>query len=306
MIETRKLTANQKGTLLQELLSFLLSMHGKAKRDDLFEYFLRKSAKLNLALQEKEYIEEIELLALMCVKAEWVKKDGFWRVTEHGQRAYERFKSPKVLFQEMTIQFVVRNEENKPTRKGKSRINLFILGLVVSPCTLIGFLSSNQYLVYLAAVAVFLLFTSLVLYSSRTKLIVLWRILMIEFLILCGTLVLDVIFATTSLQEYFQTYFFANLVIQVACIMFVFIFPRFFSKVFEYINRGKLLIIIPTLLLMLAFGSRHGGGGLLKALYGKDIAAIGFTTVCAVLIGVGLIYILGGMISGLVRAGYYD
>lgn len=306
MTETKKLTASQKGIMLQELLSFLLSMNGKAKGDDVFEYLLRKSSKLNLALQEKEYIEEIELLALMCVEAEWMKKDSFWRVTEHGERAYERFKSSKVLFQEMAIQFVVRNEENRPTRKGKSRIGLFIVGLLVSPCTLIGFLSSSRHLVYLAIVAIFLLFTALVLYNSRTKLLVLWRILMIEFLILCGTLILDVLFATTSLQNYFQTFFFASLVIQVSCIMLVFLFPRFFSKVFEYINRNTLLMIIPALLFMLAFGGRHGRGGLLKAFYGDNIATIGFTTVFAVLTGVGLIYILGGMISGLVRVGYYD
>lgn len=306
MTETKNLTASQKGIMLQELLSFLLSMNGKAKGDDVFEYLLRKSAKLNLALQEKEYIEEIELLALMCVEAEWMKEDGFWRITEHGERAYKRFKSSKVLFQEMTIQFVVRNEENRSTRKGKSRISLFILGLVVSPCTLIGFLSSNEHLVYLAVAAVFLLFVALVLYNSRTKLIVLWRISMIEFLVLCWTLALDVIFTTTSLQVYFQTYFFTSLIIQVACIMLVLLFPRLFSKVFEYINRSKWLIIIPTLLLILAFGGRNGGGGLLKALYGENIAAISFTLVYAVLMGVGLIYILGGMISGLVRVGYYD
>ena len=41
-------------------------------------------------------------------------------------------------------------------------------------------------------------------------------------------------------------------------------------------------------------------------LYGKDIATIAYTIVFAVLAGLGLTYILGGMATNLLRAGYFD
>lgn len=65
------------------------------------------------------------------------------------------------------------------------------------------------------------------------------------------------------------------------------------------------MIIIPILLLAILFGGYYGGG-LLEMLYGKDIATIAYTIVFAVLAGLGLTYILGGMATNLLRAGYFD
>lgn len=306
MSETIKLTANQKGALLQELLSFLLSMNGKAKKSDVFEHFQNKSTDLRFKLQKDEYIEQIDYLSSMCVRAEWLTKAGFWKVTEYGKKAYERFSLPKDLFQEQVMQATLRNVTSSEKEKRNSKMRFLALLLIFSPCTILGFMSNSQHLLFLAVFSLIVLMFSLVLYDARTKSIILGRLLGVEFLILVATLYLDAIFVTTSLVKYYYVYFLATLVIQVVCIMLVFLFPYFFSKVFEYINRSKWLIIIPTLLLILAFGGRYGRGGLLKAFYGDNIATIGFTTVFAVLMGVGLIYILGGMISGLVRAGYYD
>lgn len=126
-------------------------------------------------------------------------------------------------------------------------------------------------------------------------------------MILCATMLWDLIFATTSAGKYFYTYFFAALGIQVVSIISVFLFPRFFSSLFEFINQSKWLIITPTLLLILLFGGKTGqGGGLIAILYGKDITTIAYTIVFAVLAGFGLIFLLGGMAAKLLHAGYFD
>lgn len=306
MNTTGYLTAEQKGVLLRELLSFLLAKNGKANKEDAIEHFLNKSSFLNVELQNDEYIERIELLSSMCVKAEWLAKSGYWKVTEHGKRALGRFTVPKDLFQEMAIQFAFRNMAGPQKERQSSKVRFIALLLAFSPCTILGFISNSQHLLLLSVFSLIVLVFSLAFYNARTKSIIVGRLLGIEFLILIATMYLDAFFVTTSLANYFYVYFFTTLVMQAGCIIFGFLFPHLFSKVFEYINRNKLLIIIPTLLLMLAFGGRHGGGGLLKAFYGDNIATIGFTTVFPVLMGVGLTYILGGIISGLVRVGYYD
>lgn len=298
---TMNLNAEQKGVLLKELLAFLLAEHGKAKKEDVVEHFLNKSREWQVEVSNDEYIDQVELLAFMCVKAEWIRKTGFWKVTEHGKKAYERFSSPRVLFQQMAVQFVVRGAGAGAV----SRLRVFLPPLIAFPCTLIGFLSANPYLFSLSVIAVFLLAASFVFYNSRTRLVILWQIFMIEFLLLCGTLVLDVIFANTSWREYFPIYFFATLLLQVASIALTFLFPHFFADVVALINRSFWGMIISLLLLGLLFGGKSGGG-LLEMLYGENVVIISGTIVVGVLTGIGMIYLYGGVASQLIRVGYYD
>lgn len=298
---TMNLNAEQKGVLLKEILAFLLAEHGKAKKEDVVEHFLNKSREWQVEVSNDEYIDQVELLAFMCVKAEWIRKTGFWKVTEHGKKAYERFSSPRVLFQQMAVQFVVRGAGAGAV----SRLRVFLPPLIAFPCTLIGFLSANPYLFSLSVIAVFLLAASFVFYNSRTRLVILWQIFMIEFLLLCGTLVLDVSFANTSWREYFPIYFFATLLLQVASIALTFLFPHFFAAVVAFINRS-LWLLVPLLLSGVLFGSKNGGRGLLEMVYGKDVAAIAAAIFFGVLLGIGLIYLYGGVASQLIRVGYYD
>jgi len=306
MSTTRKLTAEQKGFLLQELLSFLLSKDGKAKEDDVAEYFLSKSAGLKLNLQENEFKEQIEFLTSLSVKAEWVKRAGFWRVTEHGKKAYERFTNPKILFQEMTVQSAFRNAVSSQKEKRNSKIKSLALLLVMSPCAFLGFFFKSQHLFYLAAFSLLVLLLAFVLYDARTKSIILGRIMWIEFLVLCATILVDLLFVTTSWGIYYYTYFFVTLLIQGSCIAFAFLYPNLFIKVFKSINQNITIFMVVVFLVGLLFGSRPGSHGLLEYIYGKNISNIVLTLVFAVSAGVGLIYILGGMITNLVQAGYFD
>jgi hypothetical protein len=306
MSTVTKLTAEQKGVLLQELISVLLQKNGKAKKDDVVEHFLKRLPELNMKLHVNETVEQIEFLASMCVKAEWLKRSGFWKTTQYGKKAYERFNSPKELFQEMAIQSVFRSTPSSQKEKRTSKIRAIALSLVISPCVLIGFLSGDQNLLYLAIIAVVVLLISIICYDSRTSLIIYGRVSMIEFLVLCFTFILDATFINTSLGMYFPQYFLVTLVFQTACIAGAFAFPRISSKAFEYINQSKWLIIGPILVLIFLFGGRLGKGGFLETFYGKNISQVSYTIVFAGLIGIGLIYIFGGIVSNLVRVGYYD
>lgn len=305
MNSTTKITAEQKGALVQELLSFLVAMNGKAIKEDVFTHFLNKSLALKIKLQEEEYLALVESISSMCVGAEWITKSGFWKVTKYGKRALEQFSSPKVLFQEMAVQSVFRRNQNSQKENQNSKTKVLALLLILSPCVFLGFFFNSQHLFLLASFSLITLLLAIALYDARTKLIFLGRILSIEFMILCTIMMLDLIFATTSAGKYFYTYFFAVLGIQVISMVSVFLSPRFFSRLSEYINQSKWLIIIPILLSVILFGGYYGGG-LLEMLYGKDAATIAYTIVFAVLAGLGLIYILGGMATNLLRAGYFD
>jgi len=300
-----KITAEQKGVLLQELLSFLISMNDKAIKEDVANHFSNNSLSLKIKLQEEEYLALVESISSMCVKAEWITKTGFWKVTEHGKRAFERFSLPKVLFQEMAVQSVFRRNQNSQKENRNSKTKILALLLILSPCVFLGFFFNSQHLFLLASFSLLVLLLAITLYDARTKIIFLGRILSIEFMVLCATMLWDLIFATTSAGKYFYTYFFAVLGIQVISMVSVFLSPRFFSKLSEYSNQSKWLIIIPILLLTILFGGYYGGG-LLEMLYGKDVATTAYTIVFAVLAGFGLIYILGGMFTNLLRAGYFD
>lgn len=303
-----KPTAEQQGILLKELLSFLLARNGKAKRDDVYEHLLDQFLNSNPEQDEEKYHKQIEFIASMCVKAGWLERSGYWKVTDFGGKAYQRYSSPKVLFQEMAVQSVIRNENSAAVKIGKHKLaGLVVLGLVASPCTLIGFVVPSPHLLYLAFLSLALLVISLVLFNSRTKRIIAGRVLMMEFLILCFTLVLDVIFATTSWNEYFQLYFFAILVLQGISITGVFLAPHFFSKVFQFINQSKWLIIVSMLLLVLLFGGKVGhGGGLIENIFGKDFSVFSFTIVYAGLMSLGMIFIVGGIVFNLEQVGYYE
>jgi hypothetical protein len=306
MDTAKKLTVEQKGILLRELLSFLLSKNGKAKEDDVLEYFMNRPIRLWLGLQEDECIEQVETLATMCVKAEWLRKAKFWRTTEHGQRAYQRFTDPKTLFQEMAVQAAFRDARGSKKQRRISKIKLFVPLVIFSPCTILGFISNSQHLFLLATFSLIVLVLAAVLYDARTKSIILGRLLSVEFLILIATLYFDALFVTTSLGQYFYVYFFTTLISQVACVTLVFIFPQFFAKAFNYINGSKWLITIPVILLILLFGGKTGHGGLLRMLYGENIETIGFTLVYGTLMAFGLVFLLGGMVSKLITVGYYD
>lgn len=302
----KKITAEQKGVVLQEIFSFLLSKNNKARKNDVIEYFLNRSTNLRLGLQENECVEQIEILSTMCVKAEWLEKSGYWKVTEHGRTAYKRFLVSKDLFQEMTVQFAFRNTVDSKKESQISKIRFISLLLVLSPCTILGFLSNSQHLLLLSVFSLIVLVFSLAFYDARTKSIIAGRILGIEFLILIATLYLDAFFVTTSLANYFYVYFFTTLAMQAGCIIFGFSFPHLFSKTFEAINQKDRLLLIGVLLLSLLFGSRPSYRGFLWSIYGENVATIAFTIVFAGLAVFGSIYLLGGMISNLIKAGYYD
>lgn len=207
MNSTTKITAEQKGTLLQELLSFLIAMNGKATKDNASERLLNKSLALKIKLQDEEYLALVENISSMCARAEWITKSGFWKVTEHGKRALESFSSPKVLFQEMAVQSVFRRDKNSRKESRNSKTKVLALLLILSPCAFLGFFFNSQHLFLLASFSLITLLLAIALYDARTKLIFLGRILSIEFMILCATMMLDLIFATTSAGKYFYTYF---------------------------------------------------------------------------------------------------
>ncbi len=305
MNSTTKITAEQKGTLLQELLSFLIAMNGKATKDNVSERLLNKSLALKIKLQDEEHLALVENISSMCVRAEWITKSGFWKVTKYGKRALEQFSSPKVLFQEMAVQSVFRRDQNSRKENRNSKTKVLALLLILSPCVFLGFFFNSQHLFLLASFSLIILLLAIALYDARTKLIFLGRILSIEFMILCATMLLDLLFAATSAGKYFYTYFFAVLGVQVISMVSVFLSPRFFSRLSEYVNQSKWLIFILILLLAILFGGYYGGG-LLEMLYGKDVATVAYTIVFAVLAGLGLIYILGGIATNLLRAGYFD
>ncbi len=301
-----KLTAEQKGILLKNLLSFLIEKDSGVNDEDITEFLLNKTSDLKFGLGKEAQLEQIESATSLCVRAEWLKRTNVWKITEHGKKAYQHFVHPIDLFQEMAVQAVIRNNRVSITKpRVNNRASLIALSLAVSPCTLIGLLSADAYLFVLAVFAIVVLAISCLLYNSRSKSIIWGRILMIEFLVLCFILVMDVIFADTSLGGYFKTYFWVGILIQIGCISVAYLFPRFFSKVFEHINQSKWLIFIAVLLLEILFGAR-GRGGMLEAFYGKDVAAISGTIIFLGLTGMGMLYILGGVFSELSKNGYFD
>lgn len=301
-----KVIAKQKGILLQGLLSFLLDMNGKANREDVFTHLLNEKREFGIELCEEDYLRLVETIVSMCVRAEWVKRKGFWKASEHGRLAYTRFSSPEVLFQEMAVQCIFRNGASIPDKNKKSHaLGFAILILIPAFCIYSGIASSNQNLIWLALASVFSLLISLLFYNHRTRLIILGRVMLFEYVILSVTLWLNSMFMSTSLSDHFQIYYFVTLGTQGLLVIAVALFPHIFSEVFELINQSKWLIIIPTMVLVVLFGSR-GRLGLLYNVYGKDINNILFSIVFEVLICVAVIFVYGGIVSRLENFGYYD
>lgn len=302
-----KITTEKRGILLQELLSFLLDMNGKAKQEDVIEYFLDKSPELATGFSEDEYLDLVKIISSLCVNAEWIKKTGFWKVTKYGIQAYSRFKQPKILFQEMAVQSVFSKWMNISKNVEKTQI-LGIVFLILGPaiCIYSGLVSSNPYLIALAIISVFALLLSIIFNNFRTRLVILGRVLFLEFLILSTTLFLDTLFLETPIKNFFESYYISTLVFQGACLAGVFVFPRIVLRMYDYINESKWIMIIPTMVLVLLFGGRFAPKGLLYFLYGRDVANLFFPLTYTILLGIGILFISGGIISQLERIGYYD
>lgn len=290
-----------------ELLSFLLGQKGKAKREDVRAYFSDKYPVLGMGLSSDEYLRMIEAITSMSVGAEWVKRAGFWAVTKHGEQAYNRFKNPKILFQEMAVQSVFR-ESSRISNKYKTTQLLGWAVLILLPafCIYSGLASSNPYLIGLAIGILPVMIFSMLFYKARTRLIFLSRILFIESVILSFILLLGSIFLKTSVQAYFPNYFLSILIMQGISTAFILLFPRIVSKTHDYVINRIWFLIIPIMILGILFGGRYGTKGLLYFMYGRDISNIFFTVIFGGVSCIGLLFVFGGAISRLERIGYFD
>jgi hypothetical protein len=131
--------------------------------------------------------------------------------------------------------------------------------------------------------------------------------LFIEYFIFCATIVFSGIFIGTSLKQYFEYYVWSSIALQGFCTLLVILFPRHVARFFDLTNQKPLLLGLPVLFLIVLFGGpRSGGKGLMYFVYGEDISDTAFTIVFAGIASLSLIYLFGGITSGLVRAGYFD
>jgi len=258
-----------------------------------------------MGLSKDEYLDLIETLASMSVRAEWIKRAGFWTVTKHGAQAHNRFNNPKTLFQEMAIQSVFRNS-TQVSNKNKATKRFAWAALILLPmiCIYSGLASSNPYLIGLASGILLIMIFSVIFYNTRTRLIFLSRVLFFESIILSLFLSLGSIFLKTSFQAYFPIYFLSILIAQAISVVFILSFPRTASKTYNYSINRKWLLIIPVMLLGLLFG--QSGKGLLYFLYGRDISSIFFSVIFGGGLCIGLLFLFGETITSLEQVGYFD
>ncbi len=302
------INATKKGVLLQRLISFLLNSKGKAKREDVYANLLKDSNKLDIDFPEKEYISLIESIATLCIRAGWLKKSGHWRITKHGEKAHKQFSNPKELLQTLIAQAVIRNENSTKPKTGKWKLFSLVLTIFLGlACSLTGLFSANTNLLYLTIASILAIVSSLIFYYSRTKLILLSRVLFVEHVILSAIILFNYLFTRTSFQEHTHYYFWASILLQIVCLVFLFTFPKSTSKIFNIFNRQIWIIWVLFIIMTILFGGRYSSsGGIIESFYGKDTSIVVFVIIYGLMVSFAPLILLGGIASQLERLDYYE
>jgi hypothetical protein len=300
----KKLTAEQRGIFLTEMLSFILAQNGKAKVHEIKQHLL--------TFQDDETANTlVNSLSYLSVQAEWIKKSGNWSLTNHGKYALETFTPPKILFQTLLIQSHFRIFKTTSFDRKVllfSAVGLQILCLVIS---LVSFSKIQFHATQLCLLGVTIcsVFSDILLSNRRDKLMLVGRFFRIETIALFATFVADMFLTLSSYKVYSLNFFGISLLVQVFAWFLVWKYPFFVSRISQTpIIQNCLFWIIGPLLLSLLFGgwSFPRFKGLIYYIYGFDASLLCWVIMLILFTFFGILFVTGGWLFQLKRSGYFD
>jgi hypothetical protein len=306
------LTHRQLGDAIKQLFHFVLNTDNKAQKDDVQKFLLPVIQDFDRSRDEKENRKTIRTILSTCVRAEWLAESTYWQVTPHGIKALETFGDPLTLTREMLLQAQIRGTapKNKRARCRIFWILFFFLGMHAL-CLLLGTIPPVKVTAYQVHIPLFICTVllygiSLLARRFRNRLILLSTFFGLQAIFLGGTSFACIMFSLTIYTAWLPVMLGVLLTAQVGCWLICIFQPKAAETIFTVINKNPPPAIIILALFILLFGGRYGRGGMIRGIWGQDVALVSLSIAIGIFICLAIFYITGGWFSSLRTIGYYD